>query len=642
MAAGGLIAMDNGSLTATTDRVELYDTNTGVWTEVASMPERRELFGLYQLPNGKIFECGGLDANTADYLGNAELYDTGTETYEPLAPMPQGVFAQFTFYDSVRQILFQQGGNYNGVNGPDPPLLQEYNIPTNTWINGPTSEASHALGYNVQLPDGSIVLVAGRTGPYTATDTVEMLPLGSNTWQFLGRLTSPRWHGPGVLVGDDSILAVGGDNDPGHDQNIFDSTNWVFVRERQTKQGPRMIDARARFVALLSKQPGPNCTHKEVIYVFGGTAKGGGGTLSTCEALDLGTKEDGPAERTFSLPSTSPSLTETECAAVDTFVPIGIIGCGSLTGQLDSAWLTSSNGDNSLAFTISDQRTSPRALSTIDSIELSYASTHLDDTAELHLRYNIGSGVHDTTLLVFGHVASPWLTQPQLLHRESATAYYGSLDTLPMAVDISSAVNLDSLWPYLTDISATFTWDSSVVTYAGYLQATGWTLTSLATYGDSVAIGLQNVGASVSKPLDLGTALFRPKTKALATTWVRLPRFVIEAGGQSIPLCVTDNEDSHWAVKTLGIQSGVTEITSDEQGVRLYPDPVAQELFIQNADAQPASISIYDAIGRVVLTGHAQASSTSTLNFETLTPGIYIAVCRVGSRMMTERISKTE
>ena len=521
MAAGGLINMNVG----TTDGVELYDPNTGSWTQMAPMHNRRENFPLFQLPNGKIFICGGLDANVPVYLGSAEFYDPSQNQYQELSTMPTAVFGQFTFYDSIHNVIYQQGGSYNGLSGTFPPFLQEYDIATNKWHSGPNSAVSHDGGFNTQLPNGTIILVAGRTGSFTATDSIEILKQGANAWQFVGRLTSPRWHAPAIVSGDDSILAIGGNNDPGVNTNNFDSTNWFFVKEHQTLQGPRMISARSTFAAVLSKQPATTCSHKEVVYVFGGLSNGL--VLNACEALTLGTKQ------------------------------------------------------------------------------------------------NVGQS-------------------PQRLHRESASAYFGAVDTLPLTVDISSSINLDSLWPYLTKISATYAWDSSIVNYSAYLPPAGWTLTSLTSHGNSLDFSIQNSSGTASNPLDLGTALFHPHTTQLATSWATLPVLEMEIGGQALSLCVTDNEDSHWAVKTLGAQSGVAPQWAPESAptTRIYPNPVGNELSIENSGADKAAVTIYDAIGRVVARASIAAGITGTIDVHSLAPGAYVARMVSGGTQSSQVIVK--
>ncbi len=231
-------------------------------------------------------------------------------------------------------------------------------------------------------------------------------------------------------------------------------------------------------------------------------------------------------------------------------------------------------------------------------------------------------------------------TQPGQIHREAASAYFGQLDSLMLTVDISSEINLDSLWPYITEIQATYSWDSSVAKYAGYNAPSGWILNGLANHGDAANIDIQNSGSTATQPLDLGTALFHPATTQLATSWVELPSLVIDVGNQAISLCVTDNEDNHWAVKTLGVLDEVAEVPAVTEDISIYPNPAGDELFVQNANELPASIEMYDVIGRDVARANATPSSTSSIDIASLPSGAYFLVCHIAGRTETKRITK--
>ncbi len=630
MVAGGLTDM----VTSTTAGVEIYDTQTGVWTQMAPMSTPRENLPLDLLSDGKVFICGGANANTGTYLSSTEIYDPSTNTYQELSDMQTGVFGPFIFYDTIHKQILLQGGSYNGLPGTYPPLLQIYDFASDNWSYGPNTATSHDGGFNVEMPDQSIVVVGGRTGSYTCTDSIEILPPPYTTWQYISQLTSMRWHGSPVIVGTDSILAIGGDNDPGINTDIFDSTNWFLVNEKQALQGPIMLAARSNFVAVLSKQPIAPCVDSEVIYAFGGASTTQ--VLNSCEALPLGIKGlPGSGPPSLALPSTPQSILESGCGAVDTSVRLGVTGCGVTSGTLDSIWLS-----GSAAFRISDVRGAPRALATLDSITISYLGTSNSDTAHLHIRYDLGSGTQDTIVTVIGSLTSPFLAAPEQIYREAASAYFGQTDTLPLAVDINASVNLDSLWPYLTDIQASYTWDSSVVSYTTYLIPSGWSLSSLTGLGDSVAFEIRKSNATVTQPLDLGTALFQPNSENLATTWVELPSLVMKVGGKNISLCVTDNEDNHWAVKTLGVLSGVAAsplpLSLLSEGFYLYPNPAEDELFIRNSGESSAAITMYDAIGRIMGTGNADAESTATLDTHTLASGVYFVRIVCGGVMSSK------
>ena len=327
-------------------------------------------------------------------------------------------------------------------------------------------------------------------------------------------------------------------------------------------------------------------------------------------------------------------LVPRSCSVTDTMIPVTLAGCIS-NAMLDSLWLTGSP-----AFTITDARELPRSLTASDSILLQFASTGTEDTTYLHLRYNLGSGVRDTSILLTGE-PSPLTANPQRLHREAASAYFGQLDSLRMAVDISSALQLDSLWPYIPDIQGTFAFDSSVVQFQSYVAPMGWSLRSFTNNGNSIDFGIHNISGVAANPLDLGTALFSPNKNELATSWVTLPRFVIDVGGKVLSLCVTENEDSHWAVKTLGAQSWAARTPrATGDGISIYPNPAESAFFVQNTNAHPALITLYDAIGRTVTTANVGAASTNAINIASLPPGSYVVVCQVGDRAVVRRLDK--
>jgi len=151
------------------------------------------------------------------------------------------------------------------------------------------------------------------------------------------------------------------------------------------------------------------------------------------------------------IPSSIESILSRSCGGSDTSLRIGVTGCPLQNGELDSVWLSGSS-----TIRITDARSVPRSLEIDDSLDIQFAPTGGNsDTAELHIRYNVGSGAQDTILTVIGSVASPLLAQSARMHRESASAYYGGIDSLPLQLDLTTAINFDSLWNLITDIQGT-------------------------------------------------------------------------------------------------------------------------------------------------------------------------------------------
>jgi photosystem II stability/assembly factor-like uncharacterized protein len=343
------------------------------------------------------------------------------------------------------------------------------------------------------------------------------------------------------------------------------------------------------------------------------------------------------ASNALIIPSQPVTISQIVCATpADTSIHLNIVGCGTPTGILDSLWLTGPS-----AFQIADSRKSPRSLASEDSILVSYKSSNGPDTSVLHLRYDIGFGARDTTIQLIGVSVAPSVVSGSArLHREAADAYVGQLDSLVLGVDIGSGVNIDSLWPYVSDIRLTYRWDSSVVKFASYLPTKGCTVTSVMQRGNAVDIAIHNDSSTASSPLDLGTALFRPSNDKLATTWVQLPRLVLYADCKELSLSVTYDEDNHWAVTTLGAQSGVLNATTDGKIIAIYPNPASGNIWItSSADLGNVTFSIYDMLG--TKRGEIVASVLKDNPIELTLPqadGVYNIVVNYGAGTSTVRL----
>ncbi len=329
----------------------------------------------------------------------------------------------------------------------------------------------------------------------------------------------------------------------------------------------------------------------------------------------------------------------TACSPSDTGIVlhVQVQSCMPLSAELDSLWITGSG-----SFTRPCEcPPMPLLLSGADSIPLRFwSSVSGSDTAELHLALTIGNVNLDTTIQLIGKSASASPANPSVTHRESASAYVGQFDSLTLGVDVSSDINLDSLWPYLTDVQATYTWDSSVVSYASYLPPIGWSVTSATPRGNAADIAIHNVSSSASSPLDLGTAIFKPNQNQLATSWVGLPRLGLFAGGQNLGFCVTDNEDHHWAVQTLGASSRVDEVPTTDRDISVYPNPADGNVWISSSDdLGEVTIEVYDMLGTVRSVMPAQMNKENPI--ELLLPdvdGVYNIVLKSSAGMNSLRV----
>jgi hypothetical protein len=321
--------------------------------------------------------------------------------------------------------------------------------------------------------------------------------------------------------------------------------------------------------------------------------------------------------RVLQLPASPSEVLLASCSASDTVLPLGIAGCPLGSGELDSVWISGSH-----AFVLSG--TVPRNISEVDALAVHYdpASNENADTAFITLRYDIGSGPRDTTIEVIGTVASPLVAQPLVEVRESSSAYYSALDTLGLQLAIPAPANADSLWELVTDLSATVAYDRSNMSVVQYLPPAGWSLVSFTAHVNSFDIEIKKKAGTVTAAFNAGKAIFRPSTTAVGASWVTIPVLTVAMDGRNYSLCVTENEDNHWAVKTLGLVAESVAPEAPAISVRIYPNPAEGELFIENSSSKAANVTLFDALGRAAFSAEA-GSGTTTLDIHSLAPGIY-------------------
>src|SRR5829696_10487508 len=83
LVAGGLTGT---SPTAATEKAELYNPSTGMWTPTSDMSLQRSRHVAALLPDGRVLVAGGLLSN-GTVSSAAELYDPAKESWSAAAPM---------------------------------------------------------------------------------------------------------------------------------------------------------------------------------------------------------------------------------------------------------------------------------------------------------------------------------------------------------------------------------------------------------------------------------------------------------------------------------------------------------------------------------------------------------------------------
>lgn len=198
----GRVLLTGGALASTsTARVDLYDPLTNQWSERAPMRLPRAGHTAVLLPDGKVLVAGG---QVIDQGREAEVYDPDTNTWTFTRPMnnrhhqakahflPDG---QVLLTDDERSEIYEPVGQTWRVAPIDRPGDHPFSFPTRT-----------------ALLDGRILLSGGSTGPNLSvfTDQVKAYDSRTRNWTAMAPMPEPRVGHEGVLLPDGKVMMIGG------------------------------------------------------------------------------------------------------------------------------------------------------------------------------------------------------------------------------------------------------------------------------------------------------------------------------------------------------------------------------------------------------------------------------------------------
>jgi len=86
------------------------------------------------------------------------------------------------------------------------------------------------------------------------------------------------------------------------------------------------------------------------------------------------------------------------------------------------------------------------------------------------------------------------------------------------------------------------------------------------------------------------------------------------------------------------------ENASTENNIRIYPNPVANHLMIENISSDISSVEIYDMLGSKVMSRNTDAGDNLDVDVASLGKGIYFAKLntRAGKTVLTKRFTKID
>ncbi|HEV8165405.1 MAG TPA: kelch repeat-containing protein [Actinomycetota bacterium] len=213
-AATATLLADGSVLVAGGDRcdgvlasAERYDPDHNTWTLTGSMTTRRNLHVAALLHDGRVLVAGGF--NGGGSLASAELYDQTTGAWTPIGSMsvPRSLPLATPLQDG-RQVLVA-----GGMNGTTELASAElFDLVTGTWAATGSMSTSRLGATMTLLQDGRVLVAGGFVGATTpkVLATCELYDPTAGTWSATAPMGTSRCVHAAVLGGDGTVLVAGG------------------------------------------------------------------------------------------------------------------------------------------------------------------------------------------------------------------------------------------------------------------------------------------------------------------------------------------------------------------------------------------------------------------------------------------------
>jgi N-acetylneuraminic acid mutarotase len=185
---------------------------TGSWTLTGSMTATRTNATATLLQNGEVLVAGGNSASNGA-LASAELYNPAAGTWALTGSMTTARYEQTATLLQNGEVLVV--GGMNDTNS-DLGTAEVYNPATGTWAaTGSMASTPGAGATATLLPNGTVLVAGGCCTPAAgpgALASAQIYNPATNAWTATGSMSTGRYYATATLLGNGTVLVVGGDN----------------------------------------------------------------------------------------------------------------------------------------------------------------------------------------------------------------------------------------------------------------------------------------------------------------------------------------------------------------------------------------------------------------------------------------------
>lgn len=210
---GKILIAGGGTAARSVHEAELYDPNTGTWTETGFMAHSRCVHTSTQLTDGRVLVTGGIDWATDDVHATAEIYNYATRVWNSAGTMSTPRWNHRAVRLRDGRVLVLGGVSNASANEQVLSSVEIYDPESGAWRETtPMRRERRALGAAL-LKDGRVLVVGGKGSmgrEHRELNDVEFFDPTTEQWSGAAPLADGRW-GPSVTVlRNGHVLVVGG------------------------------------------------------------------------------------------------------------------------------------------------------------------------------------------------------------------------------------------------------------------------------------------------------------------------------------------------------------------------------------------------------------------------------------------------